>query len=108
LIIATNYEECSYMYYLNSKVILGYVGNNLKEDMKADPDIIVPRKIWSYIKNEDFMPFFERNRYTKKSFPVFDYFVNNIPETSMHLFKTKMAEDDSQCLDIYIKTNVTP
>jgi hypothetical protein len=107
LTIATNYEECSYMYYLNSKVIIGYVGNNLMEDMKADPDIIILRKKLAYTnKQEIFAPFFERNNYVRMSFPVFDYFVNNIPETSLHLFKTKMAENDSQCLDIYLKTTM--
>jgi hypothetical protein len=107
LIIATNYEECSYMYYLNSKVIIGYVGNNLAEDMKANPDIIIIRKKGTYTtKQEIFAPFFERNKYAKVSFPVFDYFVNNIPETGVHLFKTRMAENNSQCLDIYLKTTM--
>ena len=107
LVIATNYEECSYMYYLNSKVIIGYVGNNLAEDMKANPDIIIIRKKGTYTsKQEIFTPFFERNKYVRVSFPVFDYFVNNIPETSLHLFETRMAENDSQCLDIYLKTTM--
>ena len=104
LVIATNYEECSYMYYLNSKVIIGYVGNNLVEDMKANPDIIIMRKKWTYTSEQKiFAPFFGRNKYVMVSFPVFDYFVNNIPETSLHLFKTKMAENDSQRLNIYLK-----
>ncbi len=104
LVIATNYEECSYMYYLNSKVIIGYVGNNLVEDMKANPDIIIMRKKWTYTSEQKiFTPFFGRNKYVMVSFPVFDYFVNNIPETSLHLFKTKMAENDSQRLNIYLK-----
>jgi hypothetical protein len=95
------------MYYLNSKVIIGYVGNNLVEDMKANPDIIIIRKKWTYTsKQEIFAPFFERNKYIRVSFPVFDYFVNNIPETSLHSFKTEMAENDSQCLDIYLKTTM--
>lgn len=46
LVIATNYEETSFMYYLESKVIIGYVGNNLEEDTRAVPDIIVFRKRW--------------------------------------------------------------
>jgi len=107
LVIATNYEECSYMYYLNSKVIIGYVGNNLAEDMKANPDIIIMRKNWAYTSKEEiFTPFFERNKYVMVSFPVFDYFVNNIPETSLHLFKTMKAENASECLDIYMKTTM--
>jgi len=47
LVIATNYEECSYMYYLGSRVIIGYVGNNLEEDLKIQPDVIIFRKRWA-------------------------------------------------------------
>lgn len=112
LIIATNYEECSYMYYLNSKVVIGYVGNNLEEDMKTDPDIIILRKNGAQTtKKEIFGPFFERSNYVKVPFPVFDYLVNNIPETSgpiRHLYRTEMAENADERLNIYIKTIAKP
>ncbi|MFH1129668.1 MAG: hypothetical protein V1686_02970 [Patescibacteria group bacterium] len=105
IIIATGYEENSLMYYLNSKVIIGYVGNNLVEDSKLQPDIIVHRKFYpTYI--DIFNDFLSKAKYQKISFPVFDYPVNNIPELNYmasHLFKTKLTDIDAEKLDIYFK-----
>lgn len=107
LIIATNYEECSFMYYLGSKVIIGYVGNNLKEDMTMTPDIIILRKKWTYTsKAEIFAPFFAKARYKPVVFEVFDNPVNNIPQISgaiHHLFETKMAKTEKEALVLHIK-----
>jgi hypothetical protein len=105
--IATNYEECSLMYYLGSKVIIGYVGNNLEEDMTMTPDIIIFRKKWTYTsKSEIFSPFFARARYKPVAFEVFDNAVNNIPQLSgpiRHLFKTKMAKTEKEALVLHVK-----
>ncbi len=106
LIIATGYEENSLMYYLNSRVIVGYVGNNLDEDRKLQPDIIVYRK--SYPAFIDiFNSFLKTAKYKMVSFPIFDYPVNNIPELNYsyftHLYKTKPADNDWEKLDIYLK-----
>ena len=105
LIIATNYEECAYMYYLGSKVIVGCVGNNLEEDYKMRPDIIIFRKKWGY-NPRMFDIFFQNGTWKKISFPVFDYPVNNIPELDgwlPHLYKTIIAENDDDRLDIYLR-----
>ncbi|MGB9677896.1 MAG: hypothetical protein ACPLZ9_04685, partial [Candidatus Ratteibacteria bacterium] len=103
LVIATNYEEYVLMYYLNSKVIVGYVGNNLKEDLKARPDIVVIRK-----NRPNFVPelksFLEKGKYKEVIFNVYDYQVNNIPETTLslkHLFKLPPPRDDSEKLSIF-------
>ena len=106
LVIATNYEEFSYMYYLGSKTIIGNLHNNLDEDLKLQPDVIVFRK--SYPKDlQIYNAFLQNNQYRKVSFPCFDYPVNNIPESNIqlppHLYKTKIAENDDQRLDIYLK-----
>ena len=113
LIIATNYEEGAYMYYLGSKVTMGYVGNNLEEDLKIRPDIIIFRKRPKpgYVNARLFNSFFQKAKYIKISFPVFDYWVNNIPELNdrvfpTHLYKTPMAINESECLDIYIREGV--
>ncbi|OGC04932.1 hypothetical protein A2276_03135 [candidate division WOR-1 bacterium RIFOXYA12_FULL_43_27] len=103
LIIATNYEETSYMYYLGSKTIIGFVYNNLEEDLKEEPDIIIPRKAWG--NNQMLKMFFKKNRYNKKTFPVFDYLFNNIPEMSYHLFETEFAQNDNEGLAVYTKKN---
>jgi len=108
LIIATNYEEYSYMYYFDCKTIVGFLTNNLEEDLKLTPDIIIFRKIRAdKITQVLFSTFFKKNRYEKVSFPFFDYPVNNIPELRdkflPHLFKTKIAQNQVEYLDMYLK-----
>ncbi len=107
LIIATNYEECSFMYYLGSKVIIGYVGNNLEEDMTMTPDIIIFRKRWAYTsKAEIFAPLFAKAGYKPVTFEVFDNPVNNIPQIKgpvHHLFKTKMAKTEKEALVLHAR-----
>lgn len=108
LVIATNYEELSYAYYLNSKVTIGYVGNNLAEDSQIQPDIIVMRK-----RRDNFIPVFEtllkQDHYTQISFPIYDYDFNNIPELYLphpHLFKTKFTPNQDDQLTIYVRTKL--
>lgn len=107
LIIATNYEECDYVYYLGSKVIVGFVCNNLEEDIKLQPDVVIFRKRSDCAYSMPiFVSYLQKAYYEKVSFPIFDYLVNNIPDLSgpiRHLYKTKMAEDINSGLDIFIK-----
>ena len=96
LVIATNYEETSFMYYLGSRVIVGYVGNNL-EDARTQPDIIVYRKLWANFQ-EVFRDFVARQAYERISFPVMDYAVNNLPELNWkppihHRFRTPQTSE---------------
>ncbi|MDD5355958.1 MAG: hypothetical protein PHY56_05450 [Candidatus Omnitrophica bacterium] len=107
LVIATNYEEYSYMYYLGSKTTIGHEDNNLEEDLMLQPDIVIFRK--SYPQDiQIFNDFLQKERYARVSFPCFDYPVNNIPESNVqlppHLYKTKIAENEDERLDIYIRT----
>jgi hypothetical protein len=107
LIIATNYEETSFMYYLDSKVIIGYVGNNLEQDMEIVPDIVVYRKGWkNYPKI--FVYYLESNTYERISFPFYDYKVNNIPDLIMpfefkHQFYTLYTQNELNKIAIYLK-----
>lgn len=106
LIIATNYEELSYMYYLDSRVIVGQKGNNLENDLKLQPDIIIQRKGWLGFNPEAYSYLLKKAEYKKISFPVYDYQVNNIPELYypiFHQFKTKFPEKADEALDIYLK-----
>ncbi|MFH0800443.1 MAG: hypothetical protein V2A66_09730 [Pseudomonadota bacterium] len=106
LVIATNYEESSYMYYLKSRVIMGYVGNNVEKDAAMTPDVIILRKRFAYT-NPLFDRLLTRVYYDKISFPVYDYPVNNIPELSNilpHLFETVASDDPETRLDIYVQT----
>jgi len=107
LIIATNYEENAYMYYLDSKTIIGYVGNNLDEDMELEPDIIINRRYFNSVEYRNiFDVFFGKNEYQEIIFPIYDYAFNNIPELDFrfpHFFETKFTINDSEKLSIYLK-----
>jgi hypothetical protein len=108
LTIATNYEESSYMYYLNSKTIVGYVGNNLKEDTLLVPDVVSIRKTWSF-NREPVDQFLRKAHYSRVSFPVHDNPVNNMPELNFleefnHLYETQYSLSEEDATDLYIKT----
>ena len=112
LVIATNYEETSLMYYLGAKVTVGYAGNNLEADAAITPDIIVFRKF-----REDFTfifnMFLKRNSYDRISFPVYNSPVNNIPELHwdppfQHLFQTQKTEDNDMKAAVYLRRDIYP
>lgn len=105
LIIATNYEEYPYMYYLDSKVTIGYRGINLNEDLKIQPDIIIFRLGW-YSNPQNFNHFFTKAKYKEIVFPITHYPLNNIPEFDFaftHQFRTRLVENDRDKLRIYIR-----
>ncbi len=107
LTIAANYEEYSYIYYLDSKVIIGYVGNNLQEDAQLTPDVVAYRKPWQNHLNV-FNGYLQQAVYEPVAFPVYDAMVNNIPELhSMypmlnHRFKTQLTENPQEMTYLYI------
>ena len=95
LVIATNYEENSYMYYLGGKVTIGYVGKNLRQDLLARPDIIIYRNGRDNFLRE-FKELWQKGDWESVSFPVADLMVNNIPELRnsygiCHYFETQAA-----------------
>ena len=105
VVLATNYEELSYIYYLNCKVILGYSNKNLEEDMKLQPDAIIFRKTWGH-NPAPYNQLIQRAKYTRVAFPVYDSNVNNIAEMDFgiqHQFKTKMPSTEQEKSDILIK-----
>lgn len=108
LIIATNYEETSYMYYLQSKVIMGFIGNNLEEDCKLTPDIIIFRKMTPMpVDPTCFQGFLNQKTYTPVNLPVFDLPTNNNPEIQFpnkylnHQYKTLFSDDQNTQLTIF-------
>ncbi len=98
LVIATNYEEPAYMYYLGGRVTIGYYGANLEEDLTVQPDVIVfrswKRQRWALERLR------RRARYRAHSFPVRSSETNNVPGLSphsagrglVHFFETQYAE----------------
>jgi hypothetical protein len=112
LIIASNYEEHAYMYYLDSKVIVGFLGNNIEEDARLTPDIIAYRKYWPHF-HALFNSYFQRATYEPVMFPVADGLVNNIAELNLvpalnHKFKTVHTENPQEATYLYIKRGQTP
>jgi hypothetical protein len=82
LIIATNYEETSYIYYLDCRVIVGFLTPNLDRDLSERPDCIIFRTFWSRLTDtEIYNNFISRGAFGRVRFPVYDNGVNNIPET---------------------------
>jgi len=107
LVIATNYEETSFMYYLNAKVTVGFVGNNLEQDALIIPDVIVYRKTWGNFEKL-FSSFLATGRYSRMDFPAVDYPINNLPELNwsppwVHRFHTEETGDERMKLDIYLR-----
>lgn len=102
LVIATNYEETSFMYYLGAKVIIGYVGNNLEADRREHPDIIVYRKGRDNFIDE-IIRYKMYYKYTDVTFPVVDSLWNNFPELDWHRFRTEEAADQKSQMDILLR-----
>jgi hypothetical protein len=107
LVIATNYEECAFMYYLDASATIGYIGNNLEEDLKKQPDVIIIRKRWAYTNQENiFGSFFKKADYSRVVFPIADTLVNSFPEvdgTPPHFYVTRTAESPQEALEIFVK-----
>ncbi len=107
LVIAANYEETSYMYYLKSKVVVGLVGNNILEDAKLNPHIIAFRSTWTefaYVFDE----YGKRAVFNRFNFSVFDFPFNNIPELNSelsmpHQFETKVWYEQDGITNLYLR-----
>lgn len=106
LVIATNYEECVLQYYLGSKVTVGFVGNNLEEDLRVVPDIIIGRKRPTYT-DKPLMELMKRAAYRIRTLPIVDTVTNAVPEVGsgevVHLFRTPRPGSARQALEIRVK-----
>ncbi len=111
LVIATNYENHPYMYYLGSHTIVGLSRNNIRRDRLLEPDLVVPRRRWR-ASLRDAMAFVERRRgeYRSEVFEVRDLHYNNVPALSRsmstpdpHRFVTALADRDEQRLEVYVR-----
>ncbi len=106
LVIATNYEELSYMYYLKSHVIIGQVLNNLTNDVKLQPDIIIPRLLWKVAGLPYLDAFRKAGTYNTVRFPIQDFYTNNLPELRrpllVHQFSTRRVGSNAP-LVMYVR-----
>ena len=105
IILATNYEEDSYVYYLGCKVILGYANKEYEEAMKLQPDVIIFRKRWGHDPGP-YNQLIQRGKYNRVSFPVYDSNVNNIAELDFviqHQYETKLGFNEQEKSDILMR-----
>jgi hypothetical protein len=107
LVIATNYEEYAFMYYLGSHVIVGLSLNNLANERQLEPDLVIPRRRYPRSLME-LRPFLRRAEWEEERFPVRDLHQNNIPALSRsrfvpdpHHFTTVATDDPEQQTLIY-------
>ena len=92
LVIATNYEEPAFMFYLGSKVLVGFYAPDLAQDLLQVPDVIVPRPWPDHM--DDLQRLAARATYAPHAFPVGNLRWNNTPSLSArvgaktgHLFR---------------------
>ncbi|MBK9982487.1 MAG: hypothetical protein IPP15_08690 [Saprospiraceae bacterium] len=107
LVIAANYEETSYMYYLKSKVIVGFTGNNLSADSIVVPHVIAYRKTWSNY-GSIFNKYLQAAPFDAQTFPVKDIPVNNIPELNFkpafnHHFRMQLPDNDKDQTYLFLR-----
>ena len=107
LVIATNYAELPLMNYLGSHVTVGLTRNNLVDDRRREPDLVIPRRHWRSSLPE-VVAFLRRGRWERNALPVVDLYYNNIPALSRsrflpdpHRFRTALPASESEALAIY-------
>jgi len=113
LVIATNYESVPLMYYLGSRVTVGFARANLDEDMAIQPDVIIQRR-WPQGRRQ-LKWLAQRATYDAERLPVADIRFNNIPQLSespivleLHHFETPLPRDESDALVLLHRRNETP
>jgi len=105
LVIATNYEETAFMYYLGSQVTVGFYGAELERDLRIQPDVIVPRPWPEQI--EVLKELSQRAAYRAREFPVTNLWWNNVPSLAprgarraAHRFRTPLPAEGEPALVI--------
>jgi hypothetical protein len=107
LVVATNYEEQVFMYYLGARTIVGTTLNNLLADRELVPDVVVPRGRWP--RSLRALAFFlRRGEWEEQRFAVRDVHFNQVPALSPsrfipdpHRFETPATDDPEAQLVIY-------
>ena len=103
LVIATNYESVSLVYYLGSRVTVGFAGNNLGPDLALQPDVII-RRPWPQGRRALEL-LAQRAPYSAEPLPVRNLRYNNIPQLGrnpfvpeLHRFETPLPRSDGDAL----------
>jgi hypothetical protein len=107
LVVATNYANHPFMFYLGSHVIVGTNLNNIVAERRLVPDVIVPRRRWPRGWSE-LRAFLARGVYRSEQLPVRDLHFNQIPALTrsasipdVHRFETAVPTDRAPALEIF-------
>ncbi len=107
LVIATNYEAHPLMFYLGSRVIVGYSLNNIEVERRLEPDVVVPRQRWRETLGV-LQIYLDHGRFETVQLPVVDLPYNNIPELTKaqsvpmtHRFELAPSEDPRMNLSVH-------
>lgn len=106
LLVATNYEDSSLMYYLDCNIAVGFSGIHKGRDSTRVPDVIFYRK--SYGNHIGmFNNYLKKTQYERVEFSVIDTPVNTISELDFgafsHQFKTLFTENKQEQVHLYLK-----
>jgi hypothetical protein len=114
LVIATNYANHPFMYYLGSHVIVGTNLNNIVRERSLDPDVVIVRRRWPRGQRE-LRAFLARGGYVSEVLPVRDVHFNNIPALSrsrstpdVHRFRTPTPDAAAARLEIFLRGDGAP
>ncbi|MBC7891092.1 MAG: hypothetical protein H7Y12_02660 [Sphingobacteriaceae bacterium] len=106
LLVATNYEDSSLMYYLDCNIAVGFSGIHKTRDSTRVPDIIFYRK-WYGNHVGVFNYYLNKTKYERVEFPIVDTPVNTISELNFpgasHQFKTLFTKNEPEQVHLYIK-----
>jgi hypothetical protein len=105
LVIATNYEDLSYMFYLGATTVLGYYAPERERDLEFVPDVIIPRPWPVNLRALEWLA--AQHPYEMHGFPVANLRANNLPELSplnqaglVHRFRSPEPGVDGDALVI--------
>jgi hypothetical protein len=105
LVIATNYEDFPYMFYLGATTVFGYYAPERERDLSFVPDVIIPRP-WP-VNMRALEHLANQQNYAMQGFPVANVRVNNFPELSprnqselVHRFRSPVPGADGAGLVI--------
>lgn len=109
IVIATNYEELCYEYYLDCKVIWGYQNQFIPAEdstiRRYSPDVLIVRP--AYVQdNKPYNYYLQHAQYEKITFPVLDCPVNNMADLHLfvtHQFRTNYALSEEQKAYMFVK-----
>lgn len=103
LVIATNYEDFAYMFYLRATTVLGFYAPERARDLSFVPDVIIPRPWPVNLRALEHLS--NQHSYATREFPVANTRVNNLPELSprnqaalIHRFRSPVPGRDGAAL----------